>query len=252
MKDGSSQTFTRVLRNNFLIVHPNFLFSGVNSLFMICKNKFFQQNIKWPKKWSLFRELYGPSKFAEKFAIIPSFIPIHGKIYSKGISFRSGHIIIPNMNLEALISEIWANITVQILTENAHTTWDRKILINEEILINSFKFKIMLSHHIFHNGNKNFETLSQLSNDILRQTVSEKVFAKFLIEFGPKLSVLNNFAINLGLTSCFLHLQSEEFSPMKIYKLKISDFYKPEKNELFVELINMSAIGVTQLGKLQN
>ena len=119
------------------------------------------------------------------------------------------------MNLETLLSEVWANITIQILSKNAFTTWDRKILIDDKLLIHCFKFKIMLSYHIFQNGNLNFDTLSEISNDKIRQNVNRETFGQFLLKFGPELSVLNDFTRNLGLTTCFTSLRYQKFEPTK-------------------------------------
>ena len=141
-----------------LVVHPNFLFTEINSLFMLCKNRLFMSNIQNPKKWALFRELYGPSKFCEKFRIYEGFHPKHTRLYAKGTAFRNGHLIIPIMNLETLISEVWANITIGILL-SCGKTFVNKIVINEELLQLSFCFKIMLSYNYFQNNAANFEKM---------------------------------------------------------------------------------------------
>ena len=114
-------------------------------------------------KWALFRELYGPSKFAKKFKTETFFRPIHEILYNKGPVFKTANIIIPVMNLEIIFCEIWANISVKILTTDPLVK-NGKIIIDERLLKLCFKMKIMFSYSMFQNNGANFKEILEKGN----------------------------------------------------------------------------------------
>jgi hypothetical protein len=142
-----SQTIHATNFGNFGLNHPKFLTTSINSLFIICKNHFFEKTMVI-QRWALYREIFGPSMILTRKSRTNSFIPFHKKLYYMGISYRSGHYIIPNINLEGHICKKWAHCSIIILTKNADTTRESKIIINNVTLKLCFYVKLFLSYKI--------------------------------------------------------------------------------------------------------
>jgi hypothetical protein len=208
--------------------------------------------MKNPLKWARFRELYGPSKIVEKFKAIICFTPAHTKLYATGPIFKMGHIIIPVMNIEMMLSEIWANVTLAILTKSPKRSRKNKIIINDHLLSLCFKFKVMLSINLFLSDMATFDQLHEKSDSVLGTRTNKIKFRKFLNTKGSPLAVVIDYAHNLGLNSCIKLTGESKFRIYHVQKIKISDFHKPENHTKFAELINLSSIGGCQLSKLNN
>lgn len=238
-----SQTISATTFGNFGLSHPKFLTTNINSLFIICKNHFFEKTTVI-QKWALYREIFGPSIILMRKSRTTSFIPFHKKLYYMGISYRSGHYIIPNINLESHICKKWAHCSMIILTKNADTTRESKIVINNKNLELCFYVKLFLSYKILISTLDNDQKINKWINKTMSSKIDEASVRTFLENDGNILAYVFDELSDLGFNLNINTPQNRHRTNLaSINMKKISDFHEGENNKLFIELINLSCVG---------
>ena len=94
---------------------------------------------------------------------------------------------------------------------------------------------------------QNFKEILEKGNTVLKYKTTEKQFRRFLANKGHEYSALVNFAQTLGLESKIIIEKRNKTEFFNSQWMKISDFFQPEKSKLFVELINLSSLGIYRI-----
>jgi hypothetical protein len=238
-----SQTIQAVKIQSYSLNHPEFSTNSINSLLVTCKNHLFKLNSK-TQKWAGYREIFGPSIIINRKTRTKAFAPCHKKLYLSGKSYRSGHYIIPNINLESHICKKWAHCSMIILCTNANTTRDSKIIIDNKVLELCFYFKLYISYKILRTIRaKDFE-INIWINKVMKTNISEKQIKYFLENKGNMLAYIIDELSDLGLDLDIKFPQNRHRTDLISVNMKtISDFHEAEINPLFTELINLSCVG---------
>ena len=178
-----------VRARNFNLSHPQFLENSMNSLLITCKNHFYVENLD-SEQWATFREIHGPSKLIKKKFRVNTKIQIHKKLYFSGISYRLGHYVIPNINLENFVCKKWAHCSIVILSTGGKRSREGKIFIDSKKLNLCFLVKLFLSHKMLFSSSENFYSVLQKVNLRLSTNVSRQEFFLFLNTSGNILTYL--------------------------------------------------------------
>jgi hypothetical protein len=247
VKHVATQTIRLTTFRNFNLKHPSFRYAEVNSLFVLCKNHFFIRNLDSPK-WARYREIYGPSKILTKKKRTFTNVPIHKKLYLTGSSYRTGNLIIPNINIESMLSHKWAHCTLIILTTGYKRAYNLKIIINQEKLKLCFFVKLFLSYKTLISPVDSIITVHHKINKMLNTDFRAPKIRRFLEKEGNLLAYLFDELSELGLNLEFsVPVNRNRENIFSKNKVKIEDFHNYQNNELFKELINLSCIGASHM-----
>ena len=229
--DKGTQTMIAIQIRNFNLSHPKFAESSMNSLLVMvtCKNHFYKENLG-KEKWALFRELYGPSKQISKFPRVNTRISVHKKIYFLGTSYRLGHYVIPNINLERFLCKKWAHCCILILAADKKRSRDDKIVINNQQLELCFAIKLVMSHRLLFSSNDKFDYILEKINIILKTNISKSELSRFFNKSGNLLTVLFDEFSDLGIKlDAIISINRLRDNSISINKKKLDDFFEPEK-----------------------